>query len=53
MKTSTLACICPPLLALLLICGLAAAAVRPELRDLRFSTVAPGTEKVVLHLNGS
>ena len=53
MKTSTLACICPPLLALLLFCGLAAAAVRPELRDLRFSTVAPGTEKVVLHLNGS
>ena len=53
MKTSTFACICPPLLALLLFCGLAAAAVRPELRDLRFSTVAPGTEKVVLHLNGS
>ena len=53
MKTSTLACICPPLLALLLFCGLAAAEVRPELRDLRFSTVAPGTEKVVLHLNGS
>lgn len=53
MKTSTLACICPALLALLLFCGLAAAAVRPELRDLRFSTVAPGTEKVVLHLNGS
>ena len=53
MKTSTLACICPPLLALLLFCGLAAAEVKPELRDLRFSTVAPGTEKVVLHLNGS
>jgi hypothetical protein len=53
MKTLTLAFICPPLLALLLLCGLAAAEVRPELRDLRFSTVAPGSEKVVLHLNGS
>ena len=53
MKTQTLAFICPPLLALLLICGLAAAEVRPELRALRFSAVAPGSEKVVLQLNGS
>ena len=53
MKTQTLAFICPPLLALLLICGLAAAEVRPELTALRFSAVAPGSEKVVLQLNGS
>ena len=53
MKTQTLAFICPPLLALLLICGLAAAEVRPELRALRFSAVAPGSERVVLQLNGS
>ncbi|MDX9840849.1 MAG: AMIN domain-containing protein [Desulfobulbus sp.] len=53
MKTPTLALICPPLLALLLICGLAAAEVRPQLSELRFSAVAPGSEKVVLQLNGS
>ena len=32
---------------------MAAAEVRPELRALRFSTVAPGSERVVLQLNGS
>ena len=51
MKTNTLATLCAPLLPLLIACGLAAAA-GPELRDLRFTAVSSGTEKVVLQLNG-
>ena len=53
MKTQTRTFIWPLFLSLLLTCGLAAAEVQPELRELRFTANSPGSEKVVLQLNGS
>jgi hypothetical protein len=53
MKKKSLYCIPHSLLALLLTCGLAVAADRPQLKKIEHTILSPASEQVVLQLNGS
>ena len=53
MKKTTILALCAQLLALLWASTAALAEPSPELRGIRFESVSPGSDKVVLQLNGS
>ena len=53
MKKKSLLLVPRSLLALLLTCGLAAAADTPQLQKIKHTVLSPASEQVVLQLNGS
>lgn len=53
MKKNIRTIICGQLVPLLLTCGLAVAATKPELQKIRHTVISPTSEQVALQLNGS